>query len=78
MTYPAPEGYSANAMAFVINATNVLALAIFPYLSALLVNPLCFFVFVACTVMVFFVQEQYKRSDYLRKHACETGTRTRT
>jgi hypothetical protein len=46
-----------------INVTNVLALGIFPYLSSLLVNPLCFIVFAVCTAIVLPVVENYKRLD---------------
>ena len=63
VTYPIPAGFSSNSIALMINVTNVLALGIFPYLSSLLVNPLCFFVFAVCTALVLPVQEVYKRLD---------------
>jgi hypothetical protein len=52
LTHPIEEGFSANIVGLLINATNVLALGIFPYIPKTMVNVVVLGAFVLATALV--------------------------
>jgi hypothetical protein len=52
LTYPIEEGISANIVGLLINATNVLALGIFPYVPKTMVNIVVLGAFAFATMLV--------------------------
>jgi len=62
LTFPVSEGISATLLTFVTNVFGLILLVVTPFLPVAWVNSVMTFTSIACTLLLFFVHEVYKRS----------------
>lgn len=61
VSYPVPEGTSANLISLVINFAHSTGFFFFPYLSPLLINPICLGIYVVAALVFLPTREAYLR-----------------